>query len=388
MLAAPSSLLADGQGCDTQCDELSCDGLSLPPAKKAKSARNRTPVMIGNFYSGSRLGLRGDATVDRLLIFADDLDSPLILPPGGNTLTLTEPGPVGVFSTSLLSVQQLQTLLINGDPIPAAALLGAVNDNATLTTALTISKMQTLLASTATGFDIIPLQAPPGTYATAVDATFAANNGLPGTTLFNAAGSGALLQGGVDTLNGGEDLDAYYFYDYVIRFDTAIADASSGGVGRMKIAEGGSVLPQDRVFFRYSFLDQVWYSQAGAGLSRYVPGFEKAFLAGLVSLELRAPFVSNTATATTIDGDAIGNGSDTAFGNLTLYPKVLLYNGPRLAVSTGVGDCAADGQRHNCDVCRRHTIDEYLECCGSVAAFPRRNVHAVRTTLCTWFFPM
>jgi len=92
------------------------------------------------------------------------------------------------------------------------------------------------------------------------------------TTTFNAAGSGALLQGGVDTLNGGEDFDAYYFYDYVIRFDTAIADASSGGVGRMKI-----------------------------------------------------------------DGVAIGNGSDTAFGNLTLYPKVLLHNGPRLAVSGGMG---------------------------------------------------
>ena len=96
-------------------------------------------------------------------------------------------------------------------------------------------------------------------------------------------------------------------------------------------------MPQDRVFFRFSHLDQVRYSQAGAGLNRYVPGFEKAFLDGLFSLELRAPFVSSTATATTIDGDAIGNGSDTAFGNLTLYPKVLLHNGPRLAVSGGMG---------------------------------------------------
>ena len=49
MLAAPSSLLADDQGSDTQCDELASDGLSLPPAKKAKAARNRTPLMIGDF---------------------------------------------------------------------------------------------------------------------------------------------------------------------------------------------------------------------------------------------------------------------------------------------------------------------------------------------------
>jgi len=127
LLAVPSSLLADDQRCDTHCDELACDGLSLPPTKKTKTIRHRTPVMIGDFYSGSRLGLRGDATIDRLLVFADDLDAPLVLPPVGSTLTLTEPGPVGIFSTSLLSIQQLQTLLINGDPIPGATLMGVVN---------------------------------------------------------------------------------------------------------------------------------------------------------------------------------------------------------------------------------------------------------------------
>ena len=324
-------------GGDLACDALACDDLLTGTGDRAPRRRLRTPAMIGDFYSGSLLRARGDAVIDRFLVLADDLDAPLVLPPPSSNLTISEPGPVGIFRTSVSSVQQLRTLLLNGSPIPPATLAGSINQNATLTTALTINQIQTLLASTPTGFDIIPLIAPPSSYGTAVDTVFASSNALPGTTVYDSASSGSLLQGGVDTLNGGEDFDAFYFYNYVIRFDTAIADASSGGVGRMKIAEGGTVLPQDRLFFRYSYLDQVRYANSGIGLNRYVPGFEKTFLDGLVSLELRAPFVSQTAAMSTVDGDSIASTSDAAFGNLTLYPKVLLYNNARVAISSGLG---------------------------------------------------
>ncbi len=86
---------------------------------------------------------------------------------------------------------------------------------------------------------------------------------------------GAILQGGTDSLNGGEDFDAFYFYDYVVRFDTVLADASSGGVGRTKISEGGTVLPQNRIYFRYNYLNGVGYSDNRTQLSRFVPGFEE-----------------------------------------------------------------------------------------------------------------
>ncbi len=54
---------------------------------------------------------------------------------------------------------------------------------------------------------------------------------------------------------------------------------------------GGTVLPQDRFFFRYSYLDNVRYSNGGQHLNRYVPGFEKSFGDGIYSVEVRAPLL-------------------------------------------------------------------------------------------------
>ncbi|MCC7333733.1 MAG: hypothetical protein IT422_01465 [Pirellulaceae bacterium] len=307
--------------------------------RQAKSRRDwhyRTPGMIGDFYGGSPLGFRADSTLDRLFVYADDLDSPAVLPSGGSLLTITEPGPVGILSSSVQSIQQLQALLRSGSPIPGATLVGTINADATLTTAQSISQIQTFLASTALPYDIIALAAPPGSYTAGVNSQFLLRNGILGTTVYNSASSGAMLQAGGDTLNGGEDLDAFYFYDYVVRFNTRLADASSGGVGRSKIAEGGTILPQDRVFFRYSYFDNVRYGN-GVGLNRYTPGFERSFFDRLVSLELRAPFATNTTTSSTFDGDSFSNGSDTRFGNLTLYAKALLIQREQLAISGGLG---------------------------------------------------
>ncbi|MEO8272058.1 MAG: hypothetical protein ABI557_20275, partial [Aureliella sp.] len=310
---------------------------TLAKSSSRRDFRYRTPAMIGNFYGGSSLGFRGDATLDRLIIQANDLDAPLVLPGSGSVLSLSEPGPVGIFSSSLQSVQQLQALLRAASPIPGASLVGVVNDNAVLTTTQSIAQIQAQLASTPLPYDIIAIAAPPGSYTAGVNSQFLIRNAIPGTTLYNGASSGALLQAGVDTLIGGEDLDAFYFYDYVVRFNTALADASSGGVGRVKIAEGGTILPQDRVFFRYSYFDNVRYANSGLALNRYTPGFERTFWDGLASVELRAPFATNTSTSSTVAGDVFSNGSDTRFGNLSLYAKALLIEREQLAISGGLG---------------------------------------------------
>jgi len=345
------STYADDESTVRLCDDPSCDagsaegndsiGLSDLKSKgfvryRYEDFRFRTPAMIGDFYAGS-LGFRGDSVLDRLVVLANDLDAPNVIPGGGSMLTITEPGPLGIFNSSLQSSQQLQGLLRAGSPIPGAALVGVINSNATLTTANTISQIQAQLASTGLAYDIIAVQPPPGSYNTAVNTAFLARNTLPGTTTYNAAASGAFLQAGADTLNGGEDLDAYYFYTYIVRFNTALADATSGGVGRTKIAEGGTILPQDRVFFRYSYLDNVRYSNGGQHLNRYVPGFEKSFADRLFSVEVRAPFATNTTTTSTLTGDSFSNGSDTRFGNLTVYLKSLLYDTGRFAFSGGLG---------------------------------------------------
>ncbi|MCU0719362.1 MAG: hypothetical protein MUC83_06645 [Pirellula sp.] len=227
--------------------------------RTSKPERRRTPAMIGDFYAGSPLSLSGNSTLDRLFVYANDLDVPNVLPSGGSLLSLSEPGPIGIYSSSLTSSQDVQSLLRSSQPLPSSSLVGIINDNAVLTSVQTIAQIQNTLASTGVAFDIILIAPPPGSYDAAVNSIFQARNGSQGSTIFDASASGAILQGGADTLSGGEDADAFYFYDYVVRFNTALADATSGGVGRMKIAEGGTVLPQDRNFFRYNYLTGVRY---------------------------------------------------------------------------------------------------------------------------------
>jgi hypothetical protein len=319
------------------CDNLEPNGCDESYSSKKRARRLRTPAMIGDFFGGSPLRLGADATLDSLFVFADDLDAPLILPPPGSVLLISEPGPVGVFSSSITSIQQLQTLLQNGDPLPGAVLVGTVNDDATLTTSLTIAEIQNQLAAAGLPYEIIAIAPPPGSYNAAVSSIFQNRNWLPGMTVYMSQLSGALIQGGVNDLSGGEDLDAYYFYEYRVRFDTLLADASSGGVGRLKIAEGGTVLPQNRVFMRYNYFHNVAYSNPGVALNRFTPGFERAFMDGLFSVELRAPFASDARVNSTFDGDSFQAGGVTRFGNLTTYLKTLLLDRDDLAISGGLG---------------------------------------------------
>ena len=317
------------------------DRMTLAPGPKASNrpSLRRTPAMIGDFYAGSPLRFQADRNLGSLLVIANDLDAPLVLPPGGSVLSISEPGPMGIFQSSLSSVQQYQALLRSSSPLPPFVLAGLVNQDATLTTRLSVNQTQALLASTGQAYDVIPVQAPPSTYNSDVQVAFVALHGSGGQTMFNAANSGALLQGGVDTLSGGVDLDALYFFDYVVRFDTALADAASGGVGRTKIAEGGTILPQDRFFMRYNYIDAVRYADGrGIGLNRFTPGFERALLDGLASFELRAPLAAGTTTTSTYDGvSGFSNDRDVRFGNLSLYGKLLLVERETVAISGGMG---------------------------------------------------
>ena len=326
--------------CDSvECDSLDdcCDAMWVNSPRQCRTLQDRLPSMIGDFFAGPGPRAVGDYRLDRVFVFANDLDAPGTLPPGTSTLTISEAGPVGIYASSLASVQQAQAIFRGSGTFPAAGLAGTITGNATLTTADTISQIQSQLASTAQAYDIILLQPPPGAYDTGVHAAFQSRNSLTGTTVFDASASGAMLQGGTDSMNGGEDLDAYYFYDYLIRFDTALPSAANGGVGSMKIAEGGSVLPQDRVFFNYSFFDDVVASNASSSLNRFTPGFEKTFLDGQASVELRIPFATDAVSDFTATSTAVSNGSSADLGNIMLYVKALLYGNETYALTGGVG---------------------------------------------------
>ena len=301
------------------------------------SATERVPGMIGDFFGGTSTALRGDFTLDRLFVPVNDLDASNPLPPGGSTLTITEAGPVGIFSTSVGSVQEIQQLLRAGSPFPGATQFGTINANGTMTTTLTISQIQTLLASTPQAYDIVSLDTPPTAYQTGVDQAFQARNTIAGTTQFDSAGSGALLQGGVDTLAGGEDLDAFYFYNYNVAVNVRAPAAGTGGVGRSKIAEGSSPLPRNRVFFDYANYNSVPYSNGGTSLNRFTPGVEKTFLDGMVSVEARLPFASGVNADVITSGTNLTSAGDTELGNVALYGKILLTHRSSYALSAGLG---------------------------------------------------
>jgi hypothetical protein len=295
----------------------------------------RTPNMLGDFFGGYPAGARGTYELDRLTVIVNDLDVPGTLPPGGSALTITEPGPVGIYSSSVVNVQQLQQALRAGAPLPPAALAGVIAADGTMTTGLTISQIQALLASTPQAYDIIPLAPPPPAYHAAVDAAFQTRNPIAATTTYDGPGSGAMLQGGVDSLTGGEDFDAFYFYAYNLAVHVPSPSAGLGPAGRTKVADGNSPLPQDRAYFHYGLFSGVPVAPNGLTMNRFTPGFEKTLWDGTASVEMRFPFAASLDSSIHVP-DGIG-GQDVEFGNIAVYLKVLLYANDRWALSGGLG---------------------------------------------------
>ncbi len=110
---------------------------------------------------------------------------------------------------------------------------------------------------------------------------------------------------------------------------------SGSVVGRSKLAENGSPIPQDRVFMNYSLFDGVPFTPSGITVHRFTPGFEKTFLEGRASYELRAPFASTLNSDIRDDGSSDGGASE--FGNLTNYFKCLAYTDDVWSHSFGIG---------------------------------------------------
>lgn len=149
---------------------------------------------------------------------------------------------------------------------------------------------------------------------------FASNLGAGGGGGFGSSLSGASTPemmgdffgpGGVPSVF---DRDSYTY--------SAVIPSAAYALGRMKMAENNSPIPRDRVFFNYSLFTGVPLAQNPITVNRFSPGFEKTFLDGLASFEVRTPF------GTSLDNDVMANGltSDTEFqfGNLFLALKGVL----------------------------------------------------------------
>jgi hypothetical protein len=121
------------------------------------------------------------------------------------------------------------------------------------------------------------------------------------------------------------------------------------GRGSFKIADNDSPLPTDRVFINYNYFDRI---NNGAGeptsnLNREVIGFEKTFLNGNASFEMRLPFLQLN--------NAPEGASSSSVGDITFVGKWAVINDREtgnvlsvgLAVTAATGDSLGDGIPHS-----------------------------------------
>jgi hypothetical protein len=123
----------------------------------------------------------------------------------------------------------------------------------------------------------------------------------------------------------------------------------------VKIAEGESPLPMDRVFLKFNFYNDLsparWTDPTqpihNVDLYRYVFGFEKTFMDGQISLGLRVPFYTMEAEAKqltvspSLGGPTLGPGgpgfTDTELGNISAIAKGILWEDQKTGNIISVG---------------------------------------------------
>ncbi len=105
-----------------------------------------------------------------------------------------------------------------------------------------------------------------------------------------------------------------------------------GGATRAKIAENSAALPMDRLIFNYNhFHNAVDDFVESSHVDRYTLGFEKTFLDGMASVDVRLPLSANNDVTTTT---FLRNGSEV--GNLSVSLKALLTSDSTSAFVVGM----------------------------------------------------
>jgi hypothetical protein len=122
---------------------------------------------------------------------------------------------------------------------------------------------------------------------------------------------------------------------------TVVATLPLGGGRSFKIGENNKPIPMDRIYFNYNgYVNAVTLASAPFGppvpndtnLNQYTFGFEKTFLDGFWSLDVRMPLMDGFQDSS--PGFAIDSGR---YGNLAAYLKHLVYQDDELAIAYGCG---------------------------------------------------
>jgi hypothetical protein len=153
--------------------------------------------------------------------------------------------------------------------------------------------------------------------------------GRLGGTPLTSVPAGGTLAGGTSTVSPNESFTSQFDVAYDVNIPTP-----GGMVGRMKIADDTSPMPRDRLIFDYNYFDGVPLAPGGVGVNRFTPGFEKTFLDGWMSFEMKCPMA--TTLDSTIVQDGVTNASNGEFGNVVLTWKTLLLLHEKWAISGGL----------------------------------------------------
>lgn len=188
-----------------------------------------------------------------------------------------------------------------------------------------------------------PMNPDPGTtFGTALVApldnvvTDLSGNGMDPIYSFTAVNTGDVIDvfdNPGDTTPSLTDADLFNIFGV----EKLILPAANPGdlVGRVRMQDNNSAMPQDRVYFDYNYFHNAQFTNTGYGVNRIAPGVEKTFCDGLGSVEVRVPM------ALTLNSDTVfGQGYDTShteFGNLAIAPKLLIWGNANHALSAGLG---------------------------------------------------
>jgi len=107
-----------------------------------------------------------------------------------------------------------------------------------------------------------------------------------------------------------------------------------GAIPRFKMAEDTSPMPVDRVYFNYDYYSNVQLTSQPFSLNAFTPGFEKTFLGGAMSVEVRLPMASSLDDTVFLDGST--RSGEGEIGNLGVTVKAVLFATDKAAISGGL----------------------------------------------------
>ena len=112
-----------------------------------------------------------------------------------------------------------------------------------------------------------------------------------------------------------------------------VPSPSANILGCQRFADNDCTLPTDRLFSDYSFFHNADLGTP-SDASRFVPGFEKTFLDGRMSVEMRFPLGDLASSDFTAAGSSLGTTDQ--FGDIQVIVKGLLYRDEAWALGMGM----------------------------------------------------